>query len=140
MADVKITRNKTGNGTGKMSPQMRVKFIDNSQKVLVQINDNGGRAIRAVGTKAVGMILAQMESGYGKPIRQTGNLMRDVSYEVVDAKTVNVGNTMEYAPFVHEGTYKKGGRAYIRDALTNPANQRELQDTYEQYLKQGFDG
>ena len=138
MAKVRMKTAITGNGTGRMTHAQRVEFIDNSQKVLAQLNTNKPRAALAVGTKAVGMIVNQMQTGYGKPIRQTGDLQRDVSYEVVNDSTVNVGNTLEYAPFVHDGTSKMGARQYIRDALMNSNNQSTLQRVYEEYLKQGF--
>ena len=138
--DVEMNRTQPGNGTLGMGHDLRVDFIDNRAQVLAQLNENASRATLAVGTKAVNMILWQMRQGYGRPIRQTGDLQRDVNYEVVDDVTVNVGNSLEYAPFVHDGTRKMAGRPYIRDALTNRDNQRKLQRVYEQYLKQGFDG
>jgi HK97 gp10 family phage protein len=140
LTGVEITRTQTGNGTLGMGHDLRVDFIDNRAQVLAQLNENASRATLAVGTKAVGLIVNQMQTGYGRPIRQTGDLQRDVNYEVVDDVTVNVGNSLEYAPFVHDGTRKMGARPYIRDALMNSDNQRTLQRVYEEYLKQGFDG
>lgn len=136
--DVEMNRTKTGNGTLGMGHDLRVDFIDNRAQVLAQLNENASRATLAVGTKAVGLIVNQMQTGYGRPIRQTGDLQRDVNYEVVDDVTVKVGNSLEYAPFVHDGTRKMGARPYIRDALMECENQRKLQRVYEQYLKQGF--
>lgn len=135
---VEITRTQTGNGTLGMGHDLRVDFIDNRAQVLEQLNENASRATLAVGTKAVNLIVNQMQTGYSRPIRQTGDLQRDVNYEVVDDVTVNVGNSLEYAPFVHDGTRKMAGRPYIRDALMSRDNQRKLQRVYEQYLKQGF--
>jgi hypothetical protein len=79
-----------------------------------------------------------MRQGYGKAIRDTGDLQRDVNYQVIDDVTVEVGNSLEYAPYVHDGTRKMAGRPYIQDALMSRDNQRKLQRVYEQYLKQGF--
>jgi hypothetical protein len=93
----------------------------------------------AVGIKAVGLIVRNMQSGYGKPIRKTGDLMRDVSFEQVDEKTVNVGNTLDYSLFVHEGTRKMGARHYITDAITSKTGIKALQETFEKYLKKGFE-
>lgn len=154
---VEITRTQTGNGTLGMGHDLRVDFIDNRAQVLAQLNENASRATLAVGTKAVNLILWQMQHGYEKAIRDTGDLQRDVNYEVVDDVTVNVGNSLEYALPVHDGhaghsiklkdgswiTVKGGhtpARPYIRDALMNSDNQRTLQRVYEEYLKQGFDG
>lgn len=136
---VEMGRAQTGNGTLDMNHDQRIEFLDNRNQVLAQLNSNASRATLAVGTKAVNLILWQMRQGYGDPIRKTGDLQRDVNFEVVDSVTVNVGNSLEYAPYVHDGTRKMQGRPYIRDALMSRDNQRKLQRVYEQYLKQGFD-
>lgn len=118
---------------------MSVKFIDNSDDVLRKMKENEYVATKAVGIKAVGLIVRNMKSGYGKPIRKTGDLMRDVSYGQVDEKTVNVGNTLDYSLFVHEGTRKMGARHYITDAITSKTGVNALQETYEKHLKKGFE-
>ena len=122
-----------------MATKVNVKFTDNSWMVKKQISANRGAALRAMGIKAVNLILQQMRSGYGKPIRQTGNLMRDVSYDVQEGSgVVLVGNSLEYAPFVHEGTYKLKGRPYIKDALTTESAATQLRKVAENELKKGF--
>lgn len=136
--DVELGRAQTGNNTGSMGHKARVEFRDNRNQVLSQLNSNASRATLAVGTKAVNLILWQMRQGYGKAIRDTGDLQRDVNYQVIDDVTVEVGNSLEYAPYVHDGTRKMAGRPYIQDALMSRDNQRKLQRVYEQYLKQGF--
>lgn len=116
---------------------INAKFRDNSKLVLSQMTGNVEAALEAMGTKAVGMIVSQMQGGYGKPIRQTGNLMRDVQHETVDSeKIVRVGNTLNYAPHVHEGTYKMKGRPYINDALLSRTD--VLEQTASDALKKGF--
>lgn len=96
---------------------MNVRFNDNSREVLDKYNANKAAALYALGVKAVGLIVDNMQRGYGKPIRQTGDLMRDVSFELISDNALNVGNTLKYSLFVHEGTRKMKGRAYIKDAL-----------------------
>lgn len=115
-----------------------VRFIDHSGEVLAQMRGNVEAALDAMGLEAVGMIRTQMQGGYGKPIWRTGDLQRDVNYAVENSgkNTVDVGNSLEYAPFVHEGTYKMAGRPYIADALNNGAG--KLQEIAETYLKLGF--
>lgn len=139
MPDIII--NKTGNGTGKMKHAERVEFIDHSKEVLAQMNRNASAATMAAGIKAVNLILWQMRQGYGErsPIRITGDLQRDVSFEVVDDKTVNVGNTLEYAVYVHEGTRKMGERPYITDALNNRDNAEKIEKVYQKHLSEGFE-
>lgn len=133
----------------------RIQLSDHAEAVLAQMEANVERALTAMGIKAVGLIVRQMESGYTTPhknrthgttsdggthtaIRETGDLMRDVSYEVGNsgAGTVDVGNSLEYGVFVHEGTSRLESRPYIRDALTNGAE--ELQRVASAYLKMGM--
>ena len=75
-----------------------------------------------MGTKGVGLTFDQMQSGYGRPIRQTGTLMGDVSYEVERSgkNTVDIGNTKEYDPFVHEDTCKMAGRPICETRCNRP--------------------
>ena len=117
---------------------MPVRFDDYSHEVKSRLEQNIKSALMAIGQKGVELTLGQMESGYGKPIRQTGDLMRDVQYEVERGgeNTVDIGNSLEYAPFVHDGTYKIAGRHYLRDAIMS--GRGAIQNIAEQYLKQGF--
>lgn len=109
-------------------------------------------ALTAMGIKAVNLILYKMRQGYGKPIRQTGDLQRDVTYEINESNdSVEIGNTLEYAPFVHDGhaghaVYIKDvgwrvlpgghtpGRPYIRDALTGNDSAEKLRKVAEAYF------
>ena len=76
----------------------RIQLNDHSETVLAQMDANVERALTAMGIKAVGLIVKQMESGYTTPhknrthgttsdggthtaIRETGDLMRDVSFD-----------------------------------------------------------
>ena len=60
----------------------KVEFENNEDKIKAKMASNVSAALEAMGTKAVNLILYQMRHGYGKPIRYTGNLQRDVTYEV----------------------------------------------------------
>lgn len=111
------------------------KFIDNSAKIKSMMAGNKSAALAAMGVEATGLIVKQMQSGYGKPIRITGDLMRDVNAEV-DGDVVNVGNSLSYSTFVHEGTSKMKGRPYIKDGIEG--GKGELQRVAENELKKGF--
>ena len=114
-----------------------VRMKDNSKIVLRTMEGNIEAALNAMGQAAVGMIVSQMQSGYGKPIRQTGNLMRDVQYETdAGAKLTRVGNTLEYSGFVHEGTSRMNGRPYIPDGLNGKGG--ELGSVAAPHLSKGF--
>lgn len=118
----------------------QVIFDDNSKRVLTQMDDNVERALTAMGIKAVNLIQKEMRTGFGRPIRQTGELMRDVNYSVdAQDQTVTVGNSLEYGPYVHEGTSRMAGRPYILDALIGSIAHKQLQTVAEAYLKDKFD-
>lgn len=112
-----------------------IRFTDNSGEVLALMAKNATDALTAMGQAAVGLIAGRIASGYGRPIRRTGALQRDVSFEVGDG-TVDVGSSLDYALPVHEGTSRMAGRPFITDALTGGAG--ELQAAAEKRLRQGF--
>ena len=120
---------------------VKVTLIDNSDKVLAKLEVNKEAALNAIGIKAVNLILWQMRQGYGKPIRQTGDLQRDVSYAVNNSApdTVDVGNTLKYGQFVHDGTSRMDGRPYIRDGLIGEDHKKQIQKAAESPLKTGFE-
>lgn len=51
---------------------VKVTFNDNSGRLLAKMQGNARRALTAMGTKAVGLTVQKMQSGYGRPIRRTG--------------------------------------------------------------------
>lgn len=117
----------------------QVKLKDNSKIILKTMDGNVEAALSAMGTKAVNLILWQMRQGYGKPIRITGDLQRDVQYEVdTGAQVVRVGNTLNYAKHVHDGTSRMNGRPYITDGLTGEGHAKQLKAVAESALQKGF--
>ena len=112
-----------------------MSFKDNSGQVKNQMAGNVKAALAAMGIEAVGLTVQQMQSGYGSPIWQTGDLQRDVNSEV-NGDVVNVGNSLEYSPFVHEGTSRMSGRPYLKDAIMNGKDR--LKQVAENELKKGF--
>jgi hypothetical protein len=116
---------------------MAIVFKDNSKEVLDTLHSNVGRLMTAWGQESVGLIVDNMESGYGKPIRVTGDLMRDVQYAPDNSKpdSVDVGNTLPYSVFVHEGTRRiKTPRHYVRDALLSAKAKNSLKALAKQIL------
>lgn len=115
-----------------------IKFTDHSSEIIEQINRNVKVALTAVGLKGVELTTEKMLSGYGRPIRKTGDLLRNVKCAVENSgeNTVDVGNDLEYAPFVHDGTYKMAGRPYLRDALMD--GKEKITEIAEAYMKQGL--
>lgn len=118
---------------------MSTTVKDNSTAVQNQLDRNIKAALAAMGEMGVYLTVKNMQEGYGKPIRQTGSLMRDVSYKKHVAKrTVSIGNTLNYAIWVHDGTKKMKGRAYLRDALLSDEAKEKLQAVAAEQMKKGF--
>lgn len=117
-----------------------VKYTDHSGDVSARMRQNTQRALEAMGLKAVELVVGQMENGYNRRIWRTGDLMRDVNHEVGRSgeNTVDVGNSLEYALYVHDGTRRMAARPYITDAIAG--GKRELRETAADYLSDGFSG
>lgn len=135
-----------------------VKVTDNSGQVKQQMRQNVKAALTAMGITGVGLVNRQMQSGYGKPIRDTGDLMRDVSFEVEASgpDSVDIGNSLNYATPVHEGYNghpvffedindfrvvpggHTAGRPYITDALFSDKAGKEFEEVLSEALKHGF--
>lgn len=96
---------------------MASRVVSYASEVKAKNGRNIKAALAAMGEAAVGATVKQMQSGYGKPIRKTGALMGDVSYDFASETSVAVGNTLNYGKYVHEGTYKMAGRPYLRDGV-----------------------
>lgn len=115
-----------------------MRMIDRSAEALSLLAENKRAALTAMGLMATGKIIETMQGGYGRPIWQTGDLQRDVNGEVEASgkDTVDVGSSLFYAPFVHEGTSRMGGRPYIRDGVMGNAG--EIFETAKSHLARGF--
>lgn len=126
---------------------MSVKFESNAAEVKKQMEQNITAALTAMGLEGVNMIVSQMQTGYPTPIYDTGDLQRDVNFAVDTGREVVIvgnegviGNSMEYAPYVHEGTAKMPSRPYIKDAIVNNStNKKALQQIAADQLKRGFE-
>ena len=88
---------------------MTVEFIDNSEKVLEELEDAALRALEACGLIAEGYAvdLAPVAEEYGGTLR--GSITHTVDEQ---KKTAYIGTNVEYAPYVELGTgkYYPGGR------------------------------
>lgn len=119
---------------------MAVRFTDNSAAVLQQLQRNKRNALTAMGMEAVSIIQDGMETLYDHPIINTGTLLRSITYEVERSgeDTVDVGTNIEYAPFVHDGTYKVPARPFMTDSLSTPLARQALAEIAQEQLKKGF--
>ena len=108
---------------------------DNSKAVMQKLQANLETALDQMGLKCRNLILYQLQQGFGRPIRKTGDLQRSIDYEVegneiiVGVRDNFIGKTeddkdMSYGIYVHEGTSKMAGRPYIRNALFSESRRR----------------
>ena len=112
-----------------------VKFVDNSDVILRRVAQNSQAAMKLVSEMLVEAVEEKILYGYkdvhGNPphteIVDTGRLFdsieADVSRDSQNAFTVSVGANTPYAVYVHEGTYKLKGRAFITDAVMGKKNE-----------------
>ena len=116
---------------------MSTTFKDNSKDVLEKLRENEIKALTEIGLQAVEVILDYMTTKYYKDIHLSGDLKRDVNYEVkVLEKQVVIGNSLNYSIPVHEGTARMPARPYLKDAITQ--NVPIWQETAARYLGEGF--
>lgn len=92
--------------------------VDNVEKFKAQIARNTPAALEAMGDAGVLLTRESIMSQYGRPIWKTGALHNDVQKANRTEKSIEVGNTLHYSLFVHEGTRKMAARPYMRDGLT----------------------
>lgn len=102
---------------------MSVEFKDNSVAVLAAMELAKKKTLTEIGLTAVEVTNDYMQTRYGRPIYQTGDLMRSIAFNVRTADdAVDVGSNLEYAPWVHNGTARTSkefpnGRPFLRDAI-----------------------
>lgn len=116
---------------------MSVTFTSNKAAVLAQMEKNMIAALYAMGEVTAGFIIMKMNS-YPNVIWLTGDLQRDVHYEVDTSKeVVRVGNSLSYAIFVHEGNSRMAARAYIKEGTFE--NIKGIKELAVEPLKRGFE-
>lgn len=114
---------------------------DNIGAFLNQVRNAADSAAKAVGEVAVELVKDQMLIGYDYPIWRTGDLMRSVTFDVKNegnVSVIDVGTPMEYAPYIHDGTYKMAGRPFMRDALLSNLGKQALKEVFEEQLGNAF--
>ena len=118
---------------------MSAVYKDHSKEVLAMMNTNEGRALTAIGMAAVEQVTNYMEHEYGEPIKITGDLKGDVNFKVRAAdREVDIGNSLNYAIWVHNGTRRMEARPYLKDAITE--NTQMWKEIAAEHLGEGFGG
>lgn len=88
-----------------------------------------------MGDTAVNITRDAIMNLYRRPIWKTGALHNDVQKANRSQKSIEVGNTLHYSLFVHEGTYKMAARPYMRDSLTTTQAAQQISNAALQELK-----
>lgn len=95
-------------------------FVSHLPEFLSRLNLSA--AAEALGAAAVSAVREEMLTGYARPIYRTGALLKDVRCTVQDGR-ITIGSTLPYGIFVHDGTCRMPGRAYLQDGIRNHAEQ-----------------
>ena len=115
-------------------------FKDNSDIVLRQISVNSDNTMKKVGEKLVESVQSAMLYNYSKEVVDTGRLFDSIEYQQrrVSQNTyeTQVGSSVHYAGYVHEGTSRMRGRPYIRDGIMDA--QDDVNAILSQGLSKGF--
>lgn len=126
-----------------------VRFEDNSDIILRRIGTNSRAAMEQISQILVEAVQEKILYGYkdlhGNPphteIVDTGRLFdsidADVSRSSQNTYTTSVGANTPYAVYVHEGTSRLKGRAFITDAVMGSTD--EVQSILAQTLPQGIE-
>jgi len=113
---------------------MSVEFTDNTAAVLAQFERNKAKALVSVGIHAQRRATEEITR---MGAVDTGRLRASIAYQAEPANDeVVIGTPVEYAIYVHEGTYKMTGRPFIKDAVLN--YQGDYRKIIEQELGEGF--
>lgn len=124
-----------------------VKFKNNIPEFKKKFVENAKSAVEEMAAEAHASVQYMMLHGYSDPhpnrngpgfhteIYDTGALFKDLRAEVED-NHFRIGNTLDYATYVHEGTWKLQGRPYITDGVMHVA---DLEGVAAEELKKGME-
>ncbi len=90
---------------------MGIKFENNFKKAKTALETAQIKALESVGVVVDGEAVTRCPF-------DTGNLRSSINHEVDEgAKTVTIGTSTEYAPYVEFGTYKQGEQPFLTPAF-----------------------
>jgi len=124
---------------GDLKKHVGVTIKDNSPIFANNFKKGMTVALYAIGVEAERIILDYMTNRYYKDIHLTGDLKRDLNYQVdLGEQVVHIGNSLKYGTWVHQGTSKMPSRPYLKDAVSE--NREVWNKIFEQYLELGLEG
>lgn len=127
-----------------------IKVNSNVDLIIAAIRNNAEAALAAAGEIGVEAVQEKMLYGYNTPhgadghteIVDTGRLFDSitsvVSRESQNLVSVAVGTNVEYAVYVHEGTYKLESRPFIRDGMMDEETQKKMETAIIQQIANGL--
>jgi len=121
---------------------MSVEFQDNTAAVLAQFERSKAKALVMIGIKAQENATIEVNKQIystkpPKNYKRTLRLRGSIAYQAEpENDQVVIGTPVEYAIYVHEGTYKMTGRPFIKEAVLN--YQGDYRKIIEQALGEGF--
>lgn len=107
---------------------MSTEFIDNSKKVISEMDHKMSIVLEALGMEAEGNAVSEI-TRLGAV--DTGRLRDSISHAKDDGAAY-IGTNVEYAPYVEFGTYRKGARPFLRNAVANHS------DDYKRIIESGL--
>lgn len=110
-------------------------LISHAAEITARLARNAASALDSAGRTAAALVVAQMASGYGAPIRDTGALMDSIAH-AVEGDTVRIGSPLPYAGLVHDGTARMDGRPYLSDGILGGTE--DIARAMAQALKEGL--
>lgn len=107
------------------------RLDDHSDEAKKAMSDAIAAALTACGLKAEEYAKREINGEFGAPRRvDSSNLKNSISNAVRKSENaVYIGTNVEYAPYVHEGTYKMAPNRFLRNAVERNA------DEYKKIIK-----
>ena len=95
-------------------------------------------ALRAAAEACADRAAALMRGGYARPVIASGALLRDLRVRA-EGRRAEIGNTLPYAVWVHNGTSRVPARPYLRDGVRGGAEEaaRLLADSLRRRMAEG---
>ena len=105
-----------------------IRIEDNSDVVLEELASRLPAVLEAIGIQAEGNAVDEITK---MKAVDTGRLRGSISH-ATDEEAAYIGTNVEYAPYVELGTHKMPARPFLRNAVSNYA------DEYKKLLEDGL--
>ena len=115
---------------------MSIKIVSHVNEVNAELHRKLPAILEALGIEAEGNAVTEINKlVYDTPESpnyvRTGRLKGSISHDK-DSSAAYIGTNVKYAPYVEFGTYRKGARPFLRNAVSNYI------DDYKKIVKEGL--